>query len=65
MKVWRKQSAHERSDGSQHVDQDEIIGVTEIDLSSLLSAESNISGHHNIVDADGHINGQIKVIANN
>lgn len=55
---------HGKGDAPQHVDQDEIIGVTEIDLSSLLSSESTISGHHNIVDADGQINGQMKVIAN-
>lgn len=60
MKIWRKTSTQQRSHGSAHVDQDEIIGVTAIDLSSL-SSESSISGYYNIVDTSGHLNGQIKV----
>lgn len=53
-------SPHPESHGSKQVHQDEIIGVAALDLSTLLS-ESNTSGHYNIVDTAGHINGQIKV----
>lgn len=49
------------SHGSKHVAQDEMIGITTIDLSSL-SAGTNISGYYNIVDTAGRVNGQIKVI---
>lgn len=61
LKIWRKLSTHKKSDGSEPVHDDEIIGITTIDLGTF-SPESNISGHYNIVDAAGHTNGQLKVI---
>lgn len=57
-------SAQQNSHGSNQVDQDEIIGVAAIDLSSL-STQSTLSGYYNIVDAVGRINGQIKVMSKN
>ncbi|KAG4069721.1 hypothetical protein HA402_002300 [Bradysia odoriphaga] len=60
LKIWRKISSHSMSQGSQHTDQDEMIGVTAINLSTL-SSESTISGYFNIVDAAGHVNGELKI----
>ncbi|XP_037032817.1 uncharacterized protein LOC119071860 [Bradysia coprophila] len=61
LKIWRKISSNSMmSHGSQHTDQDEMIGVTAIDLSPL-SSESTIAGYFNMVDAAGHVNGELKI----